>query len=114
MQGGRKEIGLGEIGKRGSEQDLPVRTDEIQISPRADALLKRLRAAFLQTVSLPMCWLYLSADRASFRVHKTRRIRDGVATVLAVQRTLRNKILDKYVRWQGNTHPGTYAQVDYL
>eukprot|EP00750_Incisomonas_marina_P017264 INCI20182.2.p1 GENE.INCI20182.2~~INCI20182.2.p1 ORF type:complete len:441 (+),score=66.24 INCI20182.2:99-1421(+) len=96
MQGGRREIGVGEIGERGGSEELPVRTDDIQISPAADALLRRLRAGFLNVVSLPMCWLYLHPDRDSFREQKTRHIREGVSTVLAVQRTLRCKLLDRY------------------
>jgi hypothetical protein len=61
MQGGRKEIGLTEVGKKGAGRPLPVRVDEITISPAADAALAKLRGLFLQAVSLPMCWLCVSS-----------------------------------------------------
>lgn len=96
MQGGRQDIGVTEIGRRGPSQELPERSDEIQISPAADALLRRMRYGFLQTISLPMCWLYLYPDRSSFRARKQQHIAEGVSTVLAVQRALRCKFLDAY------------------
>ena len=64
MQGGRKEIGLTEVGKKGEGRALPVRVDEITISPAADAALAKLRGLFLQAVSLPMCWLCVSRRHA--------------------------------------------------
>jgi len=95
MQGGRKEIGLTEIGKPGKPVELPVRSNEIQISPAADALLRKLRAAFLKTISLPMCWLYFYPDVQSFRARKKEHIAEGVSTVLTVQK-FRCKFLDYY------------------
>ena len=96
MQGGRGDIGVTEIGNRAEPQELPVREPEIRISPAVDALLDNMREAFLKAVSLPMCWLYLHPTRESFREQKTRHIREGVSTVLAVQKALRNKFFDNY------------------
>ena len=50
MQGGRKEIGVTEIGKKGPAAGLPTREDEIQISPFVDGVVKKLRAAFLEVL----------------------------------------------------------------
>ena len=96
MQGGRKEIGVSEIGKKGPAAGLPTREDEIQISPFVDGVVKKLRAAFLEVVSLPMCWIYLYKDRDSFRAQKTRQIKEGVTTVLSIQQRCRHKFLDTY------------------
>lgn len=72
-----------------------ARGKPLRLGRRLDLLVKRLREFSALLVGLPVAWVQLQPSIEALRVHKNRRIKSGINTILAIQR-YRSRPLDVF------------------
>jgi len=73
-----------------------VVTDHWTLGRYGDSVVDGVRTFVNNAMCLPICWLYLTPSVKSFQKHKHKRVEQGTATVVRLQKAMRHPLLDPY------------------